>query len=378
MKLSALQIGVLFLQFLPVIDRIKEIRAGCPGMTKGRLSMMFNRFNKKKDEAAAPSPDMFRWCFVGTGTLALQVAEEITKTGRHAVTAVCSRRFESAEIFAKKYGAEAYHDLNEALAFGQVDGVYVVTPHSSHYEYTKAAIEAGVPVLCEKPFSTDAKKTRELFALARKKKVYAAEAMWTWFSPVAHKVKQWLDDGEFGKISKVSLSYHMNFYRNLDRLTNPEKAGGALLDIGIYPVTYIYRLFGRPKKVICRGKVVDGIDRGEEIFLQYPDGMVCHATVSMEDLRGLERLEISGTKASIRQFMFHYADKVKLVRKKGRNELFCGDGSYTNEFDCAAAEIREGLTESILVPPKATKDVMVILDECRRQMGVVYPFDEQR
>ena len=332
-------------------------------------------FLKKKNDGPVFQSGAFRWCFIGTGTLAAQVAEEITKTGRHRITAVCSRRFESAEAFAKKYGAEAFHDINEALAFGRIDAVYVVTPHSSHYEYTKLAIEAGVPVLCEKPFTTDAKKTRELFALAKEKKVYVAEAMWTWFSPVANKVKQWLEDGELGEIEKVNISYHMNFYQNLDRLTNPEKAGGALLDIGIYPVTYIYRLFGRPKKVICRGKVVDGIDRKEEIFLQYPDGLVCHATVSMEDFRGLERLEIRGTKASVKQFMFHYADKVRLMRKHGRNELFCGDGSYTNEFDCAAAEIREGLTESRLVPPQATVDVMVILDECRRQMGVVYPFD---
>ena len=201
-------------------------------------------FLKKKNDGPVFQSGAFRWCFIGTGTLAAQVAEEITKTGRHRITAVCSRRFESAEAFAKKYGAEAFHDINEALAFGRIDAVYVVTPHSSHYEYTKLAIEAGVPVLCEKPFTTDAKKTRELFALAKEKKVYVAEAMWTWFSPVSNKVKQWLEDGEFGEIEKVNISYHMNFYQNLDRLTNPEKAGGALLDIGIYPVTYIYRLLG--------------------------------------------------------------------------------------------------------------------------------------
>ena len=320
---------------------------------------------------------MFRWCFIGTGALAHQVAREICRSGRHAVTAVYSRRFEKAEEFAAVYGGTAYEDVAAAISAEDVDGVYVVTPHSSHYEYVKLAIELGVPVLCEKPFTTDVKKARELFTLAKERNVYVAEAMWTWFSPVARQVKHWVDSGEFGEMQEVFISYHVPIGRNRGRLTDPNAAGGALLDIGIYPVTYIYRLFGRPQAILCRGDVRDGVDHKEEIYMKYPGGKVWRATVSMDDFYGTEYLQLRGDKAKLRQKWFHFAKQAKLVRTSGGNEVFRGDGGYLNEFDLVASEIREGRNFSAYVPPQATLDVLVLLDECRRQMGLVYPFEEE-
>ena len=317
----------------------------------------------------------FKWCFIGSGRLADKVAGQIIASGGHEIVSVYTRSPEKGQKFAKKHGSKAYESAREAMSAEGVQAVYIVTPHSSHYEYVKLAIELGVPVLCEKPFTTDTAQAQELFALARERGVYVAEAMWTWFSPIANRVKHWLDSGEFGEIEQAKASYRVALTMRGGRLTDPARAGGALLDIGVYPLTYFYRLFGTPTRVVCRGVVERGIDLEEEIDLTFANGKTCHASVSMRDPISNERLTIIGSRATVDMKRFHGTDEVKLRRKDGEDESFTGDGSILNEFNLAANEILAGRTQSAYVPPTATVDVMRIMDECRRQMGLVYPFE---
>ena len=317
----------------------------------------------------------FRWCFIGTGKLAETVAKEILPSGRHQITAVYTRRIEKGRAFSEKFGGKAYGSAEEAIIADDVDGIYVVTPHNSHYEYVKQALMLGKPVLCEKSFTVDAGQTRELIELARSKEIYLAEAMWTWFNPVSHQVKRWINDGEFGTIRKVTANYHMNSKNYSPRVTDPEMAGGALLDVGVYPITYLYRLFGKPVSIKCTGILSGGIDLKEDVAMTFEDGNTYIASASITDYKGLEHLAVSGDKAKLSIWWFHFARKAVLKRKSGRRETFTGKGGYLNEFDCVAGEIREGLKESRLVPLRCTLDVMEIMDECRRQMGLVYPFE---
>lgn len=317
----------------------------------------------------------FGWCFIGTGGLAEKVAAEITPSGQHRIVSVYTRRMERCREFAAQYGALACPTIREALSAPGVDGVYVVTPHTNHYESTKAALEVGKSVLCEKSITTDAEQARELFRLAREKNVYLAEAMWTWFAPTANRVKQWVDEGRFGKIRQVTASYHVNIRGRGGRVTDPNRAGGALLDIGIYPITYLYRLFGKPVQVECRGILEGGIDLCEDVELTFPGGARYTASVSLKDNRGLEWLRIKGTEASVSIPGFHAANGASLRKGWRTLDQVKGSGDYLNEFNLAAREIRDGLAESRFVPPQATLDVMDILDECRRQMGLVYPFE---
>lgn len=318
----------------------------------------------------------FHWCFIGIGRLAHQVADEITKSGKHEIVSVYSRRIESAQEFAVKFGGKAFVSAENAITADGVDGVYVVTPHSAHYPYVKQALELGNPVLCEKAFTTDAAKAKELFELAEKRGVYLVEAMWTWFSPVANKVREWLVSGEFGEIKEVVANYHMDSRGYAPRVTDPNLAGGALLDVGVYPITYLYRLFGKPTDVRCVGVLENGIDLKEDVTMTFPSGETYTASMSIVDNKGLERFRIIGTKAEISIRFFHSANKATLRRKDGKSEVFKGDGSMLNEFDRVAAEIRMGKTESGFVPRQATLDIMEIMDECRRQMGLVYPFEK--
>ena len=230
--------------------------------------------------------------------------------------------------------------------------------------------------MCDKAFTMDAEQAKELFALAEKQGVYLAEAMWTWFSPVANKVKEWLEHGAFGEVEKVVANYHSDSRGYAPRVTDPNLGGGALLDVGVYPIAYLYRLFGKPTDVRCVGVLENGIDLKEDVTMTFPNGKAYTASVSIVDFKGLERFKMIGTKAEVSIRFFHSANKVTLRRKGGKNEVFKGDGSMLNEFDRAAGEIRAGKTESEFVPKEATLDVMEIMDECRRQMGLVYPFEK--
>lgn len=319
----------------------------------------------------------FRWVWIGAGTLAQKTAKELAASGRHRIVSVYTRRYEQCAAFAQQYGAFPAKTAEEAISVPSADGVYVVTPHNSHYEYTRLALLLGKPVLCEKPFTTDAAQAQELILLAREKRLYLAEAMWTWFSPVANQVKRWLDSGAYGEVLQGKATYHLCSAGYAPRVTDPNRAGGALLDVGIYPIAYLYRLFGRPVAVHCEGVLKHGIDLKEDVRLTFAHGRTFLASSSIVDFWGLEQLKLQGTQGRTSLLFYHNANTVRLRRVHGKSEVFRGDGSMLNEFDQAAAEIRAGRTESIFVPHQATLDVMGILDECRKQMGLVYPFERK-
>lgn len=321
------------------------------------------------------SEKSFGWCFLGTGTLAQKVAKEITASGRHRIVSSFSRTIEKNIAFSQKNGASACKTAEEAILSEGVDGVYVVTPHPSHYPLAKKALLLGKPVLCEKPFTMTEKQAADLFQIARERNLYVAEAMWTWFAPVANRMKEWVDRGKFGTISYVLANYHMNGKGYAPRVTDPAQGGGALLDIGVYPIHYLIRLFGLPLQVHCSGRISGGIDLGEEIDLTFQNGMTCRASASIDDWKGLERFIIRGSTAKSSVFLFHMANSAKLKKGWKTLETVKGYGGMLNEFDLTAKEIREGRTTSRFVPPEATLQTMHVLDECRRQMGLIYSFE---
>ena len=317
----------------------------------------------------------FRWAFIGTGRLAGEVAKEITASGRHQIVSVYTRRPERCAEFAGQYGAFAAGSAEEAVSRPDVDGVYIVTPHTSHEEYSITAMRAGKPVLCEKPITTDAGKAEEMLRVAREQDVYFSEAMWTWFSPIANKVKEWLDAGEYGEILECRLNYRGQGIYYAPRVTDPAVGGGALLDIGIYPITYIYRLFGEPDTIRCTGNLRNGIDISEEIRMRYAEKEFV-ISVSLEDDHETEDVTLVGTKAKTHLPHFHYANEVTLEKADGTRETFSAYGGMLNEFNLVASEMRAGKKESEYVPHSATMRVMQMMDDCRAQMGLVYPFEK--
>lgn len=314
----------------------------------------------------------FRWAYVGSGSIAGNTARSITK-GNHKIGAVYSRNAIKADAFAKKYGALSYPSFDELLASGGFDGVYIATPHTAHIEYALKAMEAGYPVLCEKPVGVSAAEAERMIGASQKYGVYFCEAMWTWFSDLAYTVKGWTDEGRIGGIANVEIEYAFPgvMMSKNSRLLMPRTAGGALLDIGVYPITYCYRLFGYPRSIQCTGTIKDGIDVEETVILGY-EGFRCTLDISLTKLG--ERCKITGTKGTINIPVFHMARSAMLKTAEGR-ETARGKTDYLTEFTRAADEIRQGRTQSAYVPHEATLHCLQIMDECRRQMGLKYPFE---
>lgn len=321
--------------------------------------------------------EKFRWCFIGVGSLAKTVAGQLKKSERHEIVSCYARRFEKSREFAKKFGATPYESAEAAILDPRVDAVYIVTPHNAHHRYAKLALDLNKPVFCEKAFTVTAEETDELIGLAREKRLYLCEAMWTWFAKTPNKVKEWVDSEKIGKVKFASFTYHMKTTGRGDRHTDPRRAGGALLDITIYPITYAYRLWGMPEIIRATGEIVGGVDFSDEITLNYGDFDV-EISASINDFRGLERMTINGEKGEIGAFMYHCTDGAT-VKISGKKEKYRSGGplffSYVEEFDAVADDIRSGKTESALVPLKATSDVMHILDEIRSQIGLKFDIE---
>lgn len=319
--------------------------------------------------------DKFKWCFIGTGSLAKTVASQLNKSGRHEIVSCYTRNLEKGKEFAKKYGGIAFETSEKAITAKGVDGVYIVTPHNAHYRYVKQALELGKPVFCEKSFTVTAQETDELIALAREKDLYLCEAMWTWFSPSANQTKKWVNEQKVGKINSAEFTYHVNIINGAERVRDPKRAGGALLDITIYPITYAYRLWGIPEKIESKGNLQNGIDVSEDIVFTYPNFKV-NISASIADFKGFEKMSIKGDKGEIKATLYHAMNGVTYKKSMFKKETFKGNGpkinSYVDEFDTVAQEIREGLKESRMVPLKATSDVMHLLDEIREQIGLNY------
>lgn len=318
----------------------------------------------------------FKWCFIGTGTLAKQVAKEILDSGRHEIVSCYTRRMESCEEFAKEFKCKACESAEEAIQTEAVDGIYIVTPHNAHFRYAKLAIELGKPVLCEKAFTVEAKETDELIALAKEKDAYLCEAMWTWFGKPANQAKKWINEGRIGKVSGAKFTYCMKSINYAPRVADPKRAGGALLDITIYPITYAYRLFGYPTKIESKGHIEDGIDHWNEIEMEFEGGEKVSIRASIVDFNGLEKMDIVGSEGHVKASFYHFGNKVVCDKGLFKKEKFTAGAKagigYLPEFDTVADEIKEGLKESRMVPLKATSDVMHILDNVREQIGLNY------
>ncbi len=315
----------------------------------------------------------FRWAYIGCGNIAKSTAKSILK-GNHEITAVYSRTYSKALAFADKFGAKAYRTVEDLLSCNNIDAVYIATPHTSHVEYALAALKAHIPVLCEKPVGISQADAELLISTAKENDTYFAEAMWTWFSDTALSVKNWVQNGKIGDVHSVEIHHAFPglIMKPDGRVRNPMTAGGALLDIGIYPITYCYNIFGYPDSIKCEGVIQDGIDIKEKITLLYGNTK-CELYMSFEYLK--EKFIIKGSEGKIRIPLYHASPVAVMTGKNGNNMAF-GKTTYLNEFDRCAGEIKDGKKESDYIPFEATLNCMKIMDVCREQMGLQYPFEK--
>ncbi|MEO7123069.1 MAG: Gfo/Idh/MocA family oxidoreductase [Lacisediminihabitans sp.] len=320
-----------------------------------------------------------RWGILGTGSIAHQQTTDLFGNG-FSVVAVGSRTQASADAFAAEFGIpRAYGSYDALVADPEVDAIYVSTPHPMHADNATLALKAGKHVLVEKPFSLSAAQTRAVVELAAEKKLVVLEAMWTRFLPHMLRIREIIAAGTIGEVRTLLADHDQNLPKDPShRINNPALGGGALLDLGIYPVSFAHDVFGVPTSVYANASQTStGVDRQTAIILGYEDGQqaVLHTAL---DALGPNRAAIVGTKGRIEIESVWYTPTPFTVFDDAGIELERFDQPVKNrgmQFQAWELErlVHEGLISGEVLPGTESVQIMETLDEVRRQIGLVYP-----
>lgn len=321
-----------------------------------------------------------RWGILGTGGIAQSFVGDLRLLADATVTAVGSRSVESAERFGKRLGVARRHgSYRQLVQDPEVDVVYVATPHPMHAENAMLAIAAGKHVLIEKPFTMNAQEAREVVGAARDAGVFVMEAMWTRFLPHMKRVRALLDEGSLGDVRTVLADHGQWFpFDPAHRLLAPELGGGALLDLGVYPISFASMVLGTPEKVTAvSNPAATGVDAQTSAIFQYAGGQHAVVTTTLA-ARSPTRAAIVGTEARIEiDGRWYGPTSFCVIARDGEvretyNEPHEGKGLRQQAAEVARC-VREGVLESPTMPPAETVSIMETMDEVRRQIGLSYP-----
>ncbi|MGO2310961.1 Gfo/Idh/MocA family protein [Brachybacterium tyrofermentans] len=329
------------------------------------------------DPAGAPG---LRWGVISPGHIGDQFTATAHRATASRVVSVVSRSQQRAEDFAAKHGVEsAFDSVEEMLAAGGLDAVYVASPHAQHHELTRPVLEAGIPVLVEKAFTLNAGQARDLLDLAAERGVFAMEAMWARFLPQYDVLRQVIASGLLGDVIEVAADHGQTFPADPShRMFNPDLGGGALLDLGVYPISFAQMVLGDLSDLAVRGDLTEtavdayfgllatGAERGR--------ARLSSTLLARTPTEGV----VSGTAGSARLSGAFFAPGTLTVSlHDGRSATFShpgepGDG-MAYEIAEAARRISAGDLESPLMSWADTLSVMETMDAVRAELGVVYP-----
>ncbi len=334
------------------------------------------------DPAYGPDPadaPPLRWGILAAGGIAAKFAADVPAHSSGTVVAVGSRSLERAQAFASTHQIPTAHgSYADLVADEQVEAVYVASPHSEHLEHAMLAIEAGKPVLIEKSLTRNAAEARELFAAAKARGVFVMEAMWSRFLPHMVAMRQVIASGEIGEVHMLTAEHGqgLDHLEDEHRLKNPDLAGGAVLDLGVYPISFAQAVLGAPDQITAVGTMTTtGVDESEAITLRYGNRALALLGAS---LKGATRnaATITGTKGRIEIEPTFYAPTSMTVRPREGDPRTIAP-SVGGGFEYQAAEVArcvaEGHLESDVHTWAHTLAVMETMDEVRRQLGVVLP-----
>ena len=318
-----------------------------------------------------------RWGIIGCGKIARTFARDLTSLTTHRIAAVGSRELEKAERFAEEFGSVPYGSYEE-LVDADIDAVYVATPHQLHASNSILALNAGKPVLCEKPFAVNAQQAQEMIDAAKKNQKLLMEAMWSRYLPHYQLIRKKISAGELGDLLIINADHGQPLpAEKYYRLHAPELAGGALLDLGIYPLSLAFMLLGKPDQIKAVGtKTESGVDATTSAVLHFPSGAQalinttlttktpCTATI----IGTKGRIEIDGdfyTPTSMR-----WIDLEGTVTEFPRDYQGHGIREQALYFESA---LKNGKLESEYLPLSESLAIMSAMDEMRRQIGLRYP-----
>ncbi|TDO36355.1 putative dehydrogenase [Kribbella sp. VKM Ac-2527] len=325
--------------------------------------------------------DRVNWGIVATGNISTSFTKDLALLEDAQVTAVASRSLENANRFGDTFGIEhRYDDYSRLIESGTVDVIYVGTPHPQHYGIARAALQAGIAVLCEKPVTLTAKQARDLVDVAHANNTLFAEAMWMRTNPVVQAMFADLAKGVIGEPMEALADF--GFYKPElpARLLDPALGGGSLMDGGIYPMTFVHMALGRPDEVKAVGSLnSDGIDLNVAMAWRYDSGAIAAMTCGLRS-QNPWTASVSGPDGHLLlPHRFHHPDHY--VRSTGAGTERIEVPTHGLGYHYEAAEVmralRDGLVECPALPHAATIEILELLDETRRQIGVRYPGDDE-
>ena len=320
----------------------------------------------------------YNWGIIGPGGIAHKFAQDLAAVPGARVAAVLSRNQERAKLFAAEYEAPyTYDHIDDFLACPELDVIYIATPHSSHAEFAMACLRANKPVLCEKPWAMNIAQAEQMVALARERKVFLMEALWTRFMPDTKKILALIAEGIIGEVESVKADFGFRYNGpTTGRLLAPDLGGGALLDIGIYPAFLAQLLLGSPSKIQAAMRPAStGVDIETSAILSYGQDQLANLHCTLGANTKTEAF-IYGSKGTIHWHgRWHEPSSfsVLLPDQGPANHFFDYD---TFGYNYEAQEVQEcleqGLTECPLLPLDFSLALTRLLDGIRKEAGIVY------
>ena len=317
---------------------------------------------------------------LGAGGIARVMAETVNGMEEAQCYAIAARDLGRAQKFAEEFGVEkAYGSYEEMLQDPQVELVYIATPHSHHYEHVKLCLEHGKHVLCEKAFTANAAQAEEILKMAEEKGLLLTEAIWTRYMPMRKTIDEVVASGIIGKVTSLSANLGYVIEQN-ERIHAPELAGGALLDLTVYPLNFASMVFGDDIVKVDAScvKIDTGVDGQDNVMLTYRDGKMAtmYTTIHAQtDRRGM----INGSLGYIEieninnyESMKVYDLDRKVIASYEAPKQITG---YEYEVRAAIRAIREGKTECEEMPHAETIKMMKLMDQIRADFGIVFPFE---
>lgn len=324
---------------------------------------------------------VFKWGVLGPGGIAKAFAQDLTQLEGHVIAAVGSRTLSNAESFSQSYGGIAYGSYEELVADTAIDAIYVATPHPAHFENVIMALNAGKPVLCEKPFAVNAHQAQAMVDAAEKNNVAMMEAMWARFLPHYAKLREIISTGTLGPILSIQADHGQRLAdQNIPRLVEPNLAGGALLDLGIYPVSFAHMILGNPQKITASAVMTDrGVDAQTSMIFDYENGAQAVLTTTM-----IEQTPCRAVVAGLNGWLeidrtFYNPASMRVVLNDGTvteyPNTYKGHG-LREQAEVFKRLVLSGNKQSDVLNWKDTVDIMASLDKVREQIGLVYPFEK--
>ncbi len=323
----------------------------------------------------------FSWGILGPGGIAQAFAKDLTFIEGHTIGAVGSRSLANAQHFANTFGGTAYGSYEELVADSSIDAIYVATPHPAHHDNVILALNAGKPVLCEKPFAVNAQQAQAMVDAAAKNKVALMEAMWARFLPHYAKVREIVASGVLGPILSIHADHGQRLAdQGIARLVDPQLAGGALLDLGIYPISFAHMILGNPTSITSKAVMTDrGVDAQTSMIFSYDNGAQAVLTTTM-----IEQTPCRAVVAGLHGWLeidrtFYNPASMRVILNDGSvteyPSAYVGHG-LREQAESFKQIVQSGAVESKVLTWKDTVDIMKSMDTVRSQIGLKYPFED--